>query len=306
MGFAFGSLFVGSFSETFGRNLVYIPTMVVFMLFIMASALAPNFGAVITFRFLAGFFGSSPLTVSGGTIFDAFTPLEAAWAFPIFAMLSFMGPVLGPVMGAWIGWQGPLSFPWVEWIMLIFAGLVFVLVLCFQPETYSPLLLKWKAYHFREILGDNRFRSEGEIMTTPLLKRLRTNVIRPFRFVYTEPIVLIFALYLTILYITLFTFLNGYGFIFTQVYGISQGIQNTLYVAIMIGVFAAAPLIPLQYSWTKKEIERAAEKGQFNRPEIRLWYAMLGGSIAIPVSLFWIGWTCYVSSLFHIAFPPPQ
>jgi hypothetical protein len=26
-------------------------------------------------------------------------------------------------------------------------------------------------------------------------------------------------------------------------------------------------------------------------PEFRLWYSMLGGSIAIPVSLFWMAWT---------------
>ncbi|KAK4921695.1 hypothetical protein LTR28_012736, partial [Elasticomyces elasticus] len=28
-------------------------------------------------------------------------------------------------------------------------------------------------------------------------------------------------------------------------------------------------------------------------PEFRLWYAMLGGAVAIPVSLFWMGWTSY-------------
>lgn len=26
-------------------------------------------------------------------------------------------------------------------------------------------------------------------------------------------------------------------------------------------------------------------------PEFRLWYSMLGGSVAIPVSLFWMAWT---------------
>jgi hypothetical protein len=26
-------------------------------------------------------------------------------------------------------------------------------------------------------------------------------------------------------------------------------------------------------------------------PEFRLWFSMLGGSIAIPVSLFWMAWT---------------
>ena len=42
--------------------------MIVFMIFLMASALAPNIGAQLTFRFLAGVFGTTPLTCAGGQI----------------------------------------------------------------------------------------------------------------------------------------------------------------------------------------------------------------------------------------------
>lgn len=63
-GFGTGALFSGPFSETFGRNPVYIVTMGLFMIFIMASALAPNIGTQLVFRFLAGVFGSTPLVRS--------------------------------------------------------------------------------------------------------------------------------------------------------------------------------------------------------------------------------------------------
>lgn len=66
-GFSIGAQFVGPFSEALGRNIVYIATMLIYMLFLMACGLAPSYGAHITLRFFAGVFASSPLTVAGGT-----------------------------------------------------------------------------------------------------------------------------------------------------------------------------------------------------------------------------------------------
>jgi hypothetical protein len=63
-GFAVGSQFAGPFSETLGRNLVYIVTMLVYMLFLMGCGLAPTFWGHIVLRFCAGVFASSPLTVA--------------------------------------------------------------------------------------------------------------------------------------------------------------------------------------------------------------------------------------------------
>ena len=50
-----------------------------------------------------------------------------------------------------------------------------------------------------------------------------------------------------------------------------------------------------------KEREREARQNSSKQgksklpPEFRLWWAMLGGAFAIPISLFWMGWTAYVS-----------
>jgi len=68
--FGFGALFAGPVSETLGRNPVYVGTLAIYMIFIMTSALAPNIGAQLAFRFIAGFFGSTPLICAGGTLSD--------------------------------------------------------------------------------------------------------------------------------------------------------------------------------------------------------------------------------------------
>jgi Major Facilitator Superfamily len=89
VGFGVGAFFAAPISETVGRNPVYIVTMTLFMIFVMASGLAPNLGAQLTFRFLAGFFGSTPLTCAGGSISDMWTAEDRTVVFPIFANAAF-------------------------------------------------------------------------------------------------------------------------------------------------------------------------------------------------------------------------
>lgn len=91
VGFGCGGMVAGPFSETLGRNPVYLITLSIYMVFVMASGLAPNIGAQITFRFLAGFFGATPLVCAGGSIADLWNPLERVYAFPLFANAAFTG-----------------------------------------------------------------------------------------------------------------------------------------------------------------------------------------------------------------------
>lgn len=95
IGFGFGSLAAGPLSEMLGRYPVYMGTLVIFGCWIVGAALSPNIGAQIVFRCLAGFCGAAPLTVSGGTMSDIWNTKEKTWAFPIFAIVGFGGPVLG-------------------------------------------------------------------------------------------------------------------------------------------------------------------------------------------------------------------
>ncbi|TVY81063.1 putative efflux pump kojT [Lachnellula suecica] len=297
IGFGFGALFAGPISETVGRNPVYIVTMAIYMIWIMASALAPNIGAQLVFRFLAGFFGSTPLTCAGGSISDLWNPMERVYAFPVFANAAFMGPIFGPVVGGFVGQSSLVSWRWTEWITLIISGLILTLVLLFQPETFAPILLKWKAAHLRKITGDERFVAPNEIRADTFWRRLLHALYRPFLLTVQEPIVVLFALYLTVVYIILFTFLDGYTYIFGDTYGFSEGITGLSFIGIGIGLCLASLLVPLIHRWAKRDLAIAQEKyGPDAKlpPEKRLWFAMFGAP-AVPISLFWMGWTNYSS-----------
>ncbi|KIX01379.1 uncharacterized protein Z518_09104 [Rhinocladiella mackenziei CBS 650.93] len=295
VGFGFGALICGPFSEVIGRNMTYIGSLAFMCIWLMASALAPNIGAQLVFRFLAGFSGASPLVCAGGSISDMFTPLEKTYMFPLFSFPGFLGPALGPVMGAWIPESPYLhTWRWAEWVALLTAGVVFFLTFFFQPETYSPLLLSWKATQLRKITGDDRYYAEHEIERIPLSTRLRIALPRPFIMAFYEPVIFLITLYMSVLYVVLFTFFDGYEYIFRRTYNLSQGLSNTIFVGIAVGVCLGSVVIPWIYQRTLRAQQRAEAQGkkQFD-PEVRLWFAMLGGAPAIPISLLWMGWTAY-------------
>ena len=274
---------------------MYITTLSLYMIFVMASALAPNIGAQLVFRFIAGFFGSTPLTCAGGSISDLWDPMERVYAFPVFANAAFMGPIFGPVVGGFIGESSLVSWRWTEWVTLIISGLVLVSIVFLQPETYAPILLKWKASHLRALTGDERYKAEVEIREETFLLRLRKALYRPFLLTFREPVIMLLALYLTVIYIILFTFLNGYAFIFTETYGFSEGITGLSFIGIGIGLCLASLLVPFIYMFAKRDLAKIKTQGGTRLPpEFRLWFAMLGAP-AIPISLFWMGWTAYPS-----------
>ncbi|KAF9888557.1 hypothetical protein FE257_008488 [Aspergillus nanangensis] len=289
VGFAVGSLFSGPFSETFGRNAVYVVTMLVYLVFIMAAALAPNLHSHLIFRFLAGFFGSTPLSCAGGTVADLWDPVQKAYAFPVYAIPSFLGPMIGKVMGGYI--PSTIGWRWLEWVMLIMGGAILVLVALVQHETYGNLILHWKASVLRRATGDERYRAPMDMRRESLGQRLLTSIYRPFVWSFREQIIILMSFYLTVVYIVLFTFLEGYTYIFGETYGLSQGLTSMTWIGMACGILLTSCIVPVVYSWTSQEYQ------QMGRilPETRLWYAMLGGAPAVPISLFWMGWTSYPS-----------
>ncbi|KAK9447032.1 major facilitator superfamily domain-containing protein [Limtongia smithiae] len=295
MGYAFGAVLAAPFSEALGRNVIYGSTVLLFGLFVMAAGLSPNIGAQIVLRFLAGFFGSTPLVCAGGTIADLWNQMEKTWAFPLYSITCFGAPLVSPVMASYVSIGKLHSWRWAEWINAMLAFLALFCVIMFMPETYGPLILKWKAQEIRKVTGDERYKSELELSHRTMGMRMKVALTRPFEMA-TEPIIVLMALYLTVLYIVLFTFLNGFTFIFDDVYHIGQGLTNVSFITIQIGMLFPSFLIYPVYKITQRDIARVQAEGRQDLdPEVRLWYGMFGGSIAVPVSLFWMAWTDYAS-----------
>lgn len=98
-GYVFGPLMWAPGSELFGRRPIFIATMLIYCLFHLGQALAPNIQTLLITRFLSGVFASAPLTNCGGVIADIWDPVGRGPATSVFTASVFVGPVLGPIAG---------------------------------------------------------------------------------------------------------------------------------------------------------------------------------------------------------------
>lgn len=190
LGFAIGPLLWAPLSELYGRQILYFTTFTAFTAFNAATTGAKNIWTVIILRFLAGSFGSSPLTNAGGVIADMFSARERGLAMAIFSAAPFMGPVLGPIIGGFLGETE--GWVWVEGVMAIFSGFVWILGSLLVPETYPPVLLRKRAAKLSKVTGKVfKTRQDIEQGKIELMVVFKTSLSRPWILLIKEPIVLL-------------------------------------------------------------------------------------------------------------------
>lgn len=85
------AVLTGPISETLGRLTTYLSTFLLYLIWIMATALSPNFAAQIIFRFLAGAFAAASMSIYGGSLADMFDLDDRALVWPVFALSPLLG-----------------------------------------------------------------------------------------------------------------------------------------------------------------------------------------------------------------------
>ncbi|KAJ5666789.1 hypothetical protein N7462_011198 [Penicillium macrosclerotiorum] len=286
LGFAIGPLIWAPLSEIFGRRHIFTISFAFLTAFNAGAAGSQNIQTLIILRFLAGCFGSSPFGNAGGTIADMFPASQRGIAISFFAAAPFLGPTIGPIIGGFLatgaGWR------WVEGFMAAFSGALWLCIIFLLPETYAPVLLRRRAEKLSEITG-KVYRSKIEIERghTPLGKTLKTALSRPWILLFREPIVLLFSIYMSIIYGTLYMLFAAYPIVFQEVRGWSEGVGGLAFLGILVGmILAVIYTFPENMRYAKK----CSETTDRLPPEVRLPPSMVGG-IALPVGLFWFAWT---------------
>lgn len=93
LGFAFGPIVWGPFSELYGRKTPLFVGYIAFGIFQIPVAVAQNLETIMVCRFFGGFFASAPLAIVGGALADFFDPINRGVAMCIFSASTFCGPV---------------------------------------------------------------------------------------------------------------------------------------------------------------------------------------------------------------------
>jgi DHA1 family multidrug resistance protein-like MFS transporter len=87
-GIGSGCLFVGPLSQTLGRNPVYLGGTLIYLFFILGTAVSKNYASQVVCRYLAGLASSAALGINGASVGDMFRPVERALWFPVIAWVN--------------------------------------------------------------------------------------------------------------------------------------------------------------------------------------------------------------------------
>ncbi|EPY52254.1 MFS transporter [Schizosaccharomyces cryophilus OY26] len=293
VGFAMGSLPFAPLSGIYGRLIVYIITLLIFTLFQIGGGVAQNIWVIPIIRYFQGFFGSTPLANSLGTVSDIYSPVEYTFTVPVVCAFPFLGPVIGPIIGDFIA-QSHLGWRWTFWITMILSGSVVLLIMFTLPETHANTILYYKARYLRELTKNPLWYSGNEKQRDPkrAIVRAFTNSIS---LLISEPIVVCFTLYVTILFVIVYINFESYPVVYSQ-YNFNQGEQGLSFIGIGIGIVLAASFTPITYYKYSKAYKKMNGKVP---PEYRI-YPLFIGCFLLPIGLFWFAWTCYPNRIHWI------
>jgi multidrug resistance protein len=287
VGFALGPLIWGPLSELFGRKWPLLLAYFCFALFQIPVAVATNIQSIMIFRFFGGVFASSPLGIVGGAMADMWTSAYRAAAIAGFALATFVGPAMGPIVGGFIT-DSYLGWRWTLYITAIMAFFFFILDVLFLPETYGPILLKAKAKklrHERQIWAIHARQEEKEISFKTIIT---VYLVRPIKMLIFEPMIFLLTLYVSFVYGILYLLFSAFPIAYQEMRGWNDGVGALPFLAVTIGALIGCIVIVLFIPrYQRKMIEHNGPV-----PEERLIPMMIGG-ILFPIGLFWFAWTSY-------------
>jgi DHA1 family multidrug resistance protein-like MFS transporter len=292
-GYGLGPMVWAPLSEVpqIGRMPIYIFTLAVFALLQIPTALATNYGMLMAFRFLTGFFGSPILATGGATVADMYVPKKRAYGMTLWGVFAASAPSLGPLLGSFSayfeGWR------WTIWELMWLSCASFVLLFFFFPETSAGNILYRRARRLRKATENPSIMSAGEIAIATMSTRdLAVDVlVRPFALNFQEPIVFALNAYIGLIYALLYIWFESFPVVFIDIYGWRQQLLGLSFLGLFIGAFLFIPPF-FAYLYYVQE-PKYNENGEL-KPEERMPVAIVG-ALLVPISLFWFGWTSRTS-----------
>ncbi|KAF2144207.1 uncharacterized protein K452DRAFT_223480 [Aplosporella prunicola CBS 121167] len=286
LGFAFGPIIWGPFSELYGRKYPLFAGFFIFAIFQIPVAVAQNVQTIMLCRFFGGFFGCAPLAIVGGALADFWNPVDRGIAVCVFAGATFIGPVAGPIAGGFIT-MSHLGWRWTAYITAILGFGIGAIGFLFIPETFAPVLLQRRARKLRFETGNWALHSKKDETPVDMRSIVRKYLLRPFIMIFLEPILLLITLYMSVVYGVLYLFFEAYPIAFQEQRGWNEGVGALPFISITIGVVIGALIITYT---SKTRFKRKMEKHGKVIPEERLIPMIIGGFL-FPAGMFWFAWT---------------
>ncbi|SCV04539.1 LAME_0H19240g1_1 [Lachancea meyersii CBS 8951] len=285
IGFSLGPLIWSPVSDLYGRRVAYFTSLGLYVIFNIPCALAPNIGCLLACRFLCGVWASSGLCLVGGSIADMFPPETRGRAIAFFAYAPYCGPVFGPLVNGFIS-VSTERMDLIFWVNMAFAGVMWLIV-ALIPETYAPVILKWRAARLRRETGNPKIMTEQEAQGLSVREMVSACLLRPLYLAATEPVLDLMCFYVCLIYSLLYAFFFAYPVIFGELYGYKDNIIGLMFIPILIGASVALATTTFCENQYLK-----ITKHRNPTPEDRLLGAMIGAPFA-AIALWILGATSY-------------
>ena len=181
LGFAIGQIFSGSLSEVYGRKLILIIGMALFILACIGAAMASNIYWLLAIRFVQGLMVTAAVVMVKSIASDVFDRETMKKVSTYFVIAWSLGPIIAPVIGGYtqeyIGWWGGFVF------LAIYTSIVLLAVLFILPETNVnkiPLDPKLLLNQYKIILQDKKFLGMALSLSLSYSMIIIFNVMSPF------------------------------------------------------------------------------------------------------------------------------
>jgi DHA1 family bicyclomycin/chloramphenicol resistance-like MFS transporter len=125
LGLALGALIYGPLSDQYGRKPVLAAGLVVYVVAAVMAALAQSLATLVLWRFLQGLGASSGSVLARAIVLDRWRGEQASRALSWMAIVTFLSPVLAPLIGGQIASFG--RWPTIFWVHAA-AGTICLLV----------------------------------------------------------------------------------------------------------------------------------------------------------------------------------
>lgn len=295
LGYCAGPLLFAPLSEFYGRRWIFYTTFSLYLAFNFLCAFAPNFGSLLVGRFLTGTFISAPLSNGPGVLADLWNPLERSNAMAGFSVMVWIGPALGPVVAGFLELNE--NWRWSFYVLLWLGGASALLMLTI-PETYAPIILYIKAKRIRKakIPGYENVKAAVEENDRSLVGIYKVALTRPWVILF-DPISLLCALYLAVVYTLLYMLFSIYPIVFQERRGWNAGIGELPLIGTIVGALVGGAVVLTDTRIRQKKIERGEVKMEDATPEDRLPLAMIGG-FGFAAAMFWFAWSAEYKSVF--------
>ncbi|KAF2763865.1 putative MFS multidrug transporter [Teratosphaeria nubilosa] len=292
MGAALFPLLFVPLTENTGRMPGYYASYILFLIWLIPSATAPNFATLVVTRFFGGGASSVSINLVGGSITDIWKgERDRSLPMSIFGMTSVIGIALGPFVGGAI--ISGLNWRWIYWVQLIAdAGLLPIFAVILR-ETRGDRILANRAKKLRKQGRTNAY-AKSELNKASIIEQLKISFMRPTKMLTTEFVVIAFTLWVSFAWGVLFLFQSSVAQVFSALYGWSTFPTTIVQLAISVGAIIATIVNPIQDWLYLRSAARNEEEPGRPIPEARLYFAV-PGSLIFTAGLFWYGWSSYKS-----------